>query len=167
MRDAGANRTVDLPEVLVRELRVHRLRSPHAQPEHPVLASQTGRPLDHRNLAGRALRRAVQRSAIADPAPTFHDLRHSFASRFIAAGGDLVELSAHLGHRDPAVTAGAYSHEFERHGRSRERRARLDAMFAPSDASTMPATQRSAAQPATGDPAGELVDLHAKRNAAQ
>ena len=40
-----------------------------------------------------------------------------------------MELSARLGHRDPAITAAVYSHEFESAARSSERRARLDAMY--------------------------------------
>jgi hypothetical protein len=40
-----------------------------------------------------------------------------------------VELSSHLGRRDPAVTASMYSHEFEKVARSDERRARLESMF--------------------------------------
>ncbi len=40
-----------------------------------------------------------------------------------------MELSAHLGHRDPSITASTYSHEFEKAARSDARRARLDGIF--------------------------------------
>jgi hypothetical protein len=63
------------------------------------------------------------------PLPNFHGFRHGFASAWIASGGDLVELSAHLGHRDPAITASTYSHEFKKAARSEARRARIDGMF--------------------------------------
>ncbi|MDQ3067997.1 MAG: hypothetical protein M3R12_12745, partial [Actinomycetota bacterium] len=47
----------------------------------------------------------------------------------MASGGDLVELSARLGHGNPAITASVYSHEFEVARRSGERTARLDAIY--------------------------------------
>ena len=75
-----------------------------------MFATTRGTAHDHRNVAGRALARAVKRAGIdtsTQPAPTMHGLRHGFASAFIATGGDLVELSALLGDRDPAVGGGA------------------------------------------------------------
>jgi integrase len=41
-----------------------------------------------------------------------YDLRHTFASLLIAAGGTIVEIAAQLGH-DPALTLGTYAHVFE------------------------------------------------------
>jgi len=64
------------------------------------------------------------------PPVTFHSLRHSFASAWIGSGGDLVELSAHLGHRDPSITASVYAHEWEKASRSDARRARIEVMLA-------------------------------------
>jgi integrase len=125
-----SRRTIELPSALVAQLRTHKLRSRASLSDDFVLVARTGpsRALDHRTVT-RAFAAAVKRAGITGPAPTFHDLRHGFASRFIASGGDLVTLSAHLGHRSPAITASAYSHEFERVARADERRARLDAMF--------------------------------------
>ena len=40
----------------------------------------------------------------------FHDLRHTFASRFIAAGGNVVILSKILGHSTIALTYNRYCH---------------------------------------------------------
>jgi len=40
-----------------------------------------------------------------------------------------VELSPHLGHRDPSVTASVYAHEWEKASRSDARRARIEAML--------------------------------------
>lgn len=95
-----------------------------------MLVARTGppRPLDHRTVT-RAFADAITKAGVTGQAPTFHDLRHGFASRFLASGGDLVTLSAHLGHNNPNITASAYAHEFERAARVDERRARLDAMF--------------------------------------
>lgn len=44
---------------------------------------------------------------------TPHDLRHTCASLMRAAGADVVEVSAQLGHRSPVVTLGVYTHLFE------------------------------------------------------
>jgi integrase len=74
---------------------------------------------------------AQYRAEVGRRLPNFHELRHAHASAWICPGGNLVELSARLGHRDPAVTASIYSHEFEAQARSSERRAPLDAIYGP------------------------------------
>ena len=129
LKTPRSRRTIELPGSLVQVLREHRLRSAHAKADDYLFCSKGGRPLDHRNVAGRVLARGLLSAEIERPWPTFHDLRHGFASAWIASGGDLVELSAHLGHADPAVTARFYSHEFERARRSDARRDRLDAIY--------------------------------------
>lgn len=166
LKTARSRRTVELPASLVSLLRVRKLETPYSGADDYVFSARTGGPLEHRNVAGRALRRAVERAGLEQgeaPAPTFHALRHGFASAWIASGGDLVELSAHLGHRDPAITASTYSHEFEKAARSDARRARLDGIFG----SAMEATGRSGGQEAEPAPSGEVVALQEKRYAAQ
>jgi integrase len=83
----------------------------------------------NQGLALARLASACKRADIAKPWPTFHELRHAHASAWIANGGDLVELSARLGHRDPSVTAAVYSHQFETAARSESRRTRLDNIY--------------------------------------
>ena len=46
------------------------------------------------------------------PKVTFHALRHSHASALIAAGLNIVSISARLGHASPALTLGVYAHLF-------------------------------------------------------
>lgn len=166
LKTARSRRTIELPASLVSMLRAHKLESPSSGADEYVFSARTGGALEHRNVAGRALGRAVKRAGLEpDGAPrlTFHALRHGFASAWIAAGGDLVELSAHLGHRDPAITASTYSHEFEKAARSDARRARLDGMFG----SALEANGRSEAQE-TGEPANaEVVDMQGRRSAGQ
>lgn len=166
VKTARSRRVLDLPGALTAQLREHKLRSPASRPGDYVLVTQTGRPLDHRNVT-RAFTAAARRAGLAPPAPTYHSLRHTFASAFIAAGGDLVELSAHLGHRSPAITASVYSHEFERHARTNERRARLDAMFGAGVAAPVAASGRSRARQTTAASPGDIADLQRKRDEAQ
>lgn len=132
LKTKRSRRVVEMPDVLVSMLRAHKLSSAHSQPQALVFTSRSGGPLEHRNVAQRGLAKACKAAGIAERWPTFHELRHAHASAWIAAGGDMVELSARLGHRDPSVTASVYSHEFEAAARSDERRKRLDAIYGPS-----------------------------------
>jgi integrase len=63
------------------------------------------------------------------PAPTFHALRHTHASRLIAEGWDIEEISARLGHSDITTTQRTYVHEFDAARRSTDRRARLARLY--------------------------------------
>lgn len=83
--------------------------------------------------------------------------------------GDLVELSAHLGHRDPSITASTYSHEFEKASRSDARRARLDGMFGRAlDAGADPgvAQLKPTGMNGSGDGARPNPPLHAPSTAS-
>jgi integrase len=137
LKTRRSRRTLVLPGWLVSELRALKVASAHSGDQECVFTTRLGTPHDHRNVAGRALARAIKQAEIdteTQPAPTFHSFRHGFASAFIAAGGDLVELSAHLGHRDPSVTASVYAQEFEKATRSDARRTRIESMYAPATA---------------------------------
>jgi integrase len=133
LKTARSRRIVEMPGSLIAALRALRLRSAHNGPDDLVFASRTGGPMEHENVRRRGLRRAYQRARLPGRTPTFHELRHSHASAWIAEGGDLVELSSRLGHRDPAITASIYSHDFEAAARSSERRARLDRLYGVDD----------------------------------
>jgi integrase len=127
-----AVRVIELPSAIRSALEAERLASPFSASSHFVFCADNGQPWDHRNLAGRVLSRTVKRAGLdveGKPSVTFHWLRHSFASAWIGSGGDLVELSAHLGHRDPSVTASVYAHEWEKASRSDARRSRIEAML--------------------------------------
>lgn len=60
-----------------------------------------------------ALERAWQRTGIEGRMPTAHDLRHTAASRWIAAGWSLTDVQHALGHRE-AVTTSRYLHRYGR-----------------------------------------------------
>lgn len=131
LKIARSRRVIEAPGSLLTLLRAHKLASAYSKPVDLVFTTRTGRGLDHRSVT-RALELSARAAGLGDDGrrlPTFHELRHAHASAWIAGGGDLVELSARLGHRDPEVTAAVYSHEFEATARSGERRARLDAIY--------------------------------------
>ena len=165
LKTKRSRRTIELPTDLVAMLRAHKLAAPADQsgPDGYVFSTRNGTAYEHRNISGRALGRAVKRAKLdqgPEDAPTMHSLRHGFASAWIASGGDVVELSAHLGHRDPSVTMSVYSHEFERAARSEARRGRLDSIFG----SALVAPDRSGAIEAAAAPVSEVADLQAKRH---
>jgi len=56
----------------------------------------------------KALGRASQRAGIPWLSP--HDLRHSFATRYLQGGGDIYVLSKIMGHRSVQVTEQTYAH---------------------------------------------------------
>jgi integrase len=58
-----------------------------------------------------------------------HALRHSHASALIAAGWDIAEVSARLGHSSIATTQRIYVHQFDAARRSEDRRKRLAALY--------------------------------------
>ena len=170
LKTARSRRVIEAPGALVRMLREHRLASPYSRPQDLVFCTRTGRPLDHREIARAGLGRAAKAaglSADGQRIPTFHELRHGHASAWIAAGGDLVELSARLGHRDPAITASVYAHEFEAAARSSERRARLDALYGADGGSTVAAAEVNGPQSAGPAAVAEVSDLRANRQRRQ
>ena len=61
------------------------------------------------NLHVRALADACAKSKI-EPAITFHELRHTYASLLAQAGADLLTISKLLGHADTRITARHYAH---------------------------------------------------------
>lgn len=48
----------------------------------------------------------------------FHTLRHTFATRAIAAGMDILVLSKILGHAQPSTTLNKYGHVLPNHKRT-------------------------------------------------
>lgn len=76
----------------------------------------------------RAWNDALRRSDIESPHPVIHDLRHTHASKLIAAGWDPVEVAKRLGDRIETVLR-VYAHEFDARRGSAERQAALESMY--------------------------------------
>ena len=131
LKTARSRRTIEITGDLSVRLAAERLaRHPGASgPGDFVFVSRRGTPHDHRNVGGRVLAAAVKRAGLDAPAPTFHDLRHTHASRLIAAGMDVQSVADRLGHANIAVTQSTYAHEFDAAARSPERRALLEAIY--------------------------------------
>ncbi len=129
LKTKRSRRSIEIGAALCGALRQHKMATTRSGDHELVFVNREGRPYDHRNVAGRVLRRAVKRASL-DVAPTFHSLRHTHASELIADGWDIESVSSRLGHADVSVTLQVYTHAFEAAGRSDERRRRLEAMEA-------------------------------------
>jgi len=110
-----STRKIDLPELLVRELRLWRLRCPKAADGtlDLVFANREGRPLSPTNFSTRTFRPALKRAGIARRI-RFHDLRHTHASLQLAQGVDVVRVSRALGHANVSTTLNIYAHALPR-----------------------------------------------------
>lgn len=92
-----------------------------------VFTAPSGAQIRANNLRRRAWASAV-RLAQLDPAPTFHDMRHTAVSLWIAAGATDLEVAMWAGHRSVSFTKDRYAHLFPEHGAALA--DRLDAFIA-------------------------------------
>ncbi len=56
-----------------------------------------------------AIAKAVGVKGTESRIPTFHDLRHTWATRYLAEGGDVKTASSVLGHANAAITLNTYA----------------------------------------------------------
>ena len=110
-----STRRIDLPERLVQELRLWRLRCPKTADGtlDLVFANRKGRPLSPTNFSTRTFRPALRRAGITRRI-RFHDLRHTHASLQLAQGVDVVRVSRALGHANVSTTLNIYAHALPR-----------------------------------------------------
>ena len=83
-----------------------------AEPSVSVFQTHKGTPYKH---IAKVFRAACKRAGLTDM--TFHDLRHTFASRLVMAGVDLPTVQAFMGHKTIAMTMG-YTHLAPGHKRT-------------------------------------------------
>jgi integrase len=108
----AGRRQVTLPRLIFAELERHRKRFPSPA---LIFTSPDGAIVRPRNLRRRAWEQAVALAEL-DPAPTFHDMRHTAVSLWIAAGASDLEVSRWAGHRSVSFTKDRYAHLFPEHG---------------------------------------------------
>ena len=99
--EAGT-RWVDLPKELITQLKAHKLATP----------GEYVFPIDARNWRSRVWHPALRRAGLRSI--RIHDARHTHASLLIGSGADVVAVSRRLGHSNPSITLGTYSHAFAR-----------------------------------------------------
>jgi integrase len=178
LKTERSRRVLEVTPSLIGRVREHKIGAGHSATHELVFTTRKGSGHDHRNIGGRVLARAVKRAgleavqdrhgAIVQPAPTFHDLRHSHASALIAQGWDIEEVSARLGHADVGTTQRTYVHAFDAARRSGDRRARLAKLYGATDLeAAMEAGDDSNAQQKQAPSGAEVIDLQHKRSTAQ
>jgi integrase len=91
-----------------------------------VFTRPDGSPYSHQ-AADRALLGACKRAGI-DPAPTWHDLRHSHISMLFAAGKDPVAIAARIGD-SVATVLSVYAHEYDAARRRGDESDELGAIY--------------------------------------
>lgn len=118
-KTGGSQRTLDIPEELVEPLSI-RLEAAKEQAaeqnldylEYFVIGFDDGSPMN-----GDALTHRWQKTAIAlqlkgttdGKRPTFHDLRHTWATKQVHDGTDIKTVSAIMGHSNAAMTLNIYT----------------------------------------------------------
>lgn len=129
--DLSTSRSVPMATALAGELDRWSQRTAYAGPDDLVFAHpQTGNPLDRSKVT----RRFKAACAAAGVRPIrFHDLRHTFGTRMVAAGTPLRSVQEWLGHAD-AKTTQIYTH----YAPSQREVEQVDAAFGADGAESRP-----------------------------
>ncbi len=96
-----------LTELRATQLTERELAGPEWSDEDFVFTTETGLPMDPRNVL-RALTTAAAKAGL--PGVNVHTLRHSAATAWIEAGVNIKAVSTLLGHADIRITADVYGH---------------------------------------------------------
>lgn len=115
----NSRRIVYLPDGLFRDFEKYRIMQmliveqyPGYNPEGYVFCQENGQPYEPRTYQD-LFKRCVRQAKIADA--NFHSLRHTFATRSLEQGMDVVTLSRLLGHANSSITLDKYGHAMEEH----------------------------------------------------
>jgi integrase len=101
-------RALNLPDQVVGEIRRHIALLELEGAEELLFADQFGGPLRASNFRGRVFVPAVERAGL--DGLTFHGLRHSAATIWMASGADARTVQHLLGHADPSLVLKLYAH---------------------------------------------------------
>ena len=88
---------------------------PGYNPDGYVFCQENGQPYEPRTYQD-LFKRCVRQAGIADA--NLHSLRHTFATRALEQGMDVVTLSRLLGHATPSITLDKYGHALNDHKRA-------------------------------------------------
>ncbi len=104
-----AIRNIDLPDILIPELRKWKLRCPLS--EHDLMfPSAEGAFTNHDNARNRHFASALRKAKLRHV--SFHSLRHTNASMRIQAGQNIKYISSQMGHASIKITLDTYGHLF-------------------------------------------------------
>jgi len=106
----SSRRKVDVPSVLMKELKVWKLKCPSGK-HNLVFPNGAGNPENHGNLLRRGFYPALKRAGLRHI--RFHDLRHTFASLLIENGEHPKYIQKQLGHKSIKTTMDVYGHLME------------------------------------------------------
>lgn len=115
----SSRRTIPLMEALYNDLvrykndqmRIMR-QFPSYNEDGYVFCQENGHPYEPRTYVDE-FKRCVKRADI--PQANFHSLRHTFATRALEQGMDVVVVAKLMGHSDPSVTLKKYAHALPEH----------------------------------------------------
>lgn len=152
LKTEESRRAIDIPPELMRRLvALVAARGALDDPAALVFASRNGSGLE-RKVAREALKRAGKAAALAPPAPSLHDLRHSHASMLIALDVPVVDVQRRLGHRKPDTTLRVYTHQWkEREARRSQIGRQLGDLFHRNRELPRPTVTRLALPPGRSD----------------
>jgi integrase len=109
-KSRASERALPLPEALVRRLEVF-LTTWRPNPARLLFATSKGTPLSANNVVQRKLWPILDRLRIERCG--FHAFRHTMASLLVDLGAPASVAQAQLGHSDPRVTLGVYTHAIQ------------------------------------------------------
>ena len=107
LKTENGRRDVPLSDDLVRTLREYRASTSYKGQADYIFTTASGKPLGWSNVDRHCLGAAVKAAELREPAPKFHDLRHTFASLLIASGCDAKTVSDVIGHADAGFSLSA------------------------------------------------------------
>jgi integrase len=159
VKTRNSRRTIVITSDMTRRLREHYLASGRPDPDALVFRRPNGLTYNQSSI-GAAMTLACSRAGIDGVSP--HNLRHTHASKLIAAGWDVAEVAARLGDTVATVLT-TYVHEWDAARRRNDQRDRLATLYG----SGMEATQRDAPRPLSGADALYAPDLRIIRDVAR
>ncbi len=106
-KSSASVRTLPMPEPLAQRLEAY-LRTWRPNPERLLFATRPGRPVSANNVVQRKLWPILDKLGI--PRCGLHAFRHTHCSLLVGMGAPPTVAQAQLGHSDPRITLGIYSH---------------------------------------------------------